>query len=96
MGREDRLASALAAVREVSQRTLPISTGGEEGEGAPAVAARPSQQQAAEAIAPSKAAGDHAQPTQSLVCAVGRRREKFEKSPAFNAKIYWKRHKHQT
>jgi len=62
MGREDRLASALAAVREVSQRTLPISTGGEEGEGAPAVAARPSQQQAAaalpEAIAPGKAAGD--------------------------------------
>ena len=60
MGREDRLASALAAVREVSQRTLPISTGGEEGEGAPAVAARPSQQQAAalpEAIAPAGAVG---------------------------------------
>ena len=50
MGREDRLASALAAVNAVSQRTLPISTGGEEGEGAPAVAARPSQQQAAAAL----------------------------------------------
>ena len=55
------MASALAAVNAVSQRTLPISTGGEEGEGALAVAARPSQQQAAaalpEAIAAGKAAG---------------------------------------
>ena len=65
MGREDRLASALAAVNAVSQRTLPISTGGEEGEGAPAVAARPSQQQAAVAlperpIAPARPQpGDH-------------------------------------